>query len=175
MTEQKIEPKKTKRPPRVSGFLGCLGCLGIAIILAFVVFIYPEGPIGNTGRSVTTAPTHRQPNTRVPPAPPKPMEKLDGKFLSESGTAEYTLKHASKEFHIFTKIEGSFRPNTHIKDFELRVVEADPLVVELIGADQQAGGHPETTLRITLQTDGRTELIRMRPLGGRIGTFRKAD
>ena len=178
MSEQKNEAQKTKRLPKVVGCLGCLGCLVIVTILLCIVgliYLLLSESNGIKHPPETTPPTAPPSITAGPPSRPEPMEKLDGKFQSDSGTAEYTLKLEGKELRIFTKIEGSFHPNTYIKDFELKIVQADPLVVELTGADRLAGGHPDTTLRIALQPDGAIELIRLCPLGGRIGSFRKTD
>lgn len=170
----KSEAGKSGGCVKVLGCLGCLGVLSIAAILVgvFVLVLKMDDP-----RLSPQTPPRQEPSP--PPLPPDEVEtligKLEGTFRSDSGSAEYILKSGNKEFRLSTKIEGSFFPNTFIENFDLGVVQEEPLVLELAGNDQQAGAHPETVFRIEQRPDGSFELNRVRPFGGTIGIFRPAS
>lgn len=160
------EKKNSKgKKNRVGGKCGCAGCMGLLFLLFLVVLIVVGGH-SDTPASYEVSPPQAPQHV---PDPTIPLERFCGEFESVAGSAKYEL--SLNEFRLFTKVDEGMHLHTRISQFQLDHVPGLPDVVEFTGRDEQAGAMPETTIRISLQANGFYDLVRVRPLGGRVGLF----
>jgi hypothetical protein len=96
---------------------------------------------------------------------------FSGQYLSERERSKYEIDPEKKHFAFYTMIEGRFLLQTEIAPYQVRRVDGPGTAIEISGADNQTGGGPTTTVRVTKISESNFKLERLRPIGGNLGIF----
>jgi hypothetical protein len=98
-------------------------------------------------------------------------EAFSGRYSSERERSKYEIDPEKKRFAFYTLIEGRFLLQTEIAPYQVRRVDGPGTAIEISGADNQAGGGPTTTVRVTKISESNFKLERIKPIGGNLGLF----